>query len=307
MGAYASTEASVAPRNDMYTKAAPVWLEPHWNVWSAGYGGSSRTSGDPVVGSSTTNSRVYGAVGGADYLVSSDTRVGFALGGAGTNYSLDGGFGGGRSDSFQAAVYGQHDFGPAYIMGALAYAWEDITTDRTVTVAGVDTLEARFQANVFAVRGEGGWRVATSLGGITPYTALQATALYLPSYGEVATSGSDQFALSYGSEDVTAVRSELGSRLDKTFVVADGLFTLRGRLAWAHDYDNTQAINATFQTLPGASFTVNGAAPAPDDALISAGAEMNWGNGVTLGGTFEGEFSRNSESYAGKGVVRYQW
>lgn len=44
-----------------------------------------------------------------------------------------------------------------------------------------------------------------------------------------------------------------------------------------------------------------------DAALVSAAAELKWLNGVSLADTFEGEFSRRSESYAGKGAVRYQW
>jgi uncharacterized protein with beta-barrel porin domain len=62
---------------------------------------------------------------------------------------------------------------------------------------------------------------------------------------------------------------------------------------------------ATFQTLPGASFIVNGAAP--DAALTTASAEVNWLNGWSVAATFEGEFSDVTRSYAGKGVVRYNW
>jgi hypothetical protein len=64
---------------------------------------------------------------------------------------------------------------------------------------------------------------------------------------------------------------------------------------------------ATFQTLPGASFTVNGAAQAHDSALTTASVEMKWINGWSAAATFEGEFSNVTSSYAGKGVVRYTW
>ena len=40
----------------------------------------------------------------------------------------------------------------------------------------------------------------------------------------------------------------------------DATLTLRSRFAWAHDYNTDRSIGATFQTLPGASFVVNGAA-----------------------------------------------
>jgi uncharacterized protein with beta-barrel porin domain len=87
----------------------------------------------------------------------------------------------------------------------------------------------------------------------------------------------------------------------------DGIFTLRGRVAWAHDFNPDRSIGATFQTLPGASFVVGGAAQASDSALVTASAEKKWLNGWSAAATFEGEFSEVTRSYAGKGVVRYAW
>ena len=85
------------------------------------------------------------------------------------------------------------------------------------------------------------------------------------------------------------------------------MLTLRGRAAWAHDYDPDRSVTATFQALPGASFVVNGAAAAHDAALTTASAEMKFISGVSLAATFEGEFSDVTRSYAGKGVARYSW
>ena len=113
--------------------------------------------------------------------------------------------------------------------------------------------------------------------------------------------------MNYASKSVTASRSELGLRADKSWVLAEAILTLRGRAAWAHDFNPDRSIAATFQALPGASFVVNGAAQAPDAALTTASAELRWLNGFSLAGTFEGEFSDVTRSYAGKGVVRYSW
>ena len=87
--------------------------------------------------------------------------------------------------------------------------------------------------------------------------------------------GAGNFALAYGAKDVTDARTELGIRTDKPFVMADGILTLRGRLAWAHDYDPGRSIAATFQTLPGASFVVNGAAQAANSALVTASSRRS--------------------------------
>jgi uncharacterized protein with beta-barrel porin domain len=113
--------------------------------------------------------------------------------------------------------------------------------------------------------------------------------------------------LAYSGKTVTATRSELGFRSDKSFAVSDAILTLRGRAAWAHDYNIDRSASATFQSLPGASFVVNGAAQARNAALTTASAEMKWINGWAIAATFEGEFSDVTRSYAGKGVVRYAW
>ena len=70
----------------------------------------------------------------------------------------------------------RHNEGPAYLSAALAYGWQDITTNRTVTVAGLDQLRAEFNANAFSGRLEGGYRFVTPWSGgigITPYAAAQ--------------------------------------------------------------------------------------------------------------------------------------
>jgi uncharacterized protein with beta-barrel porin domain len=143
--------------------------------------------------------------------------------------------------------------------------------------------------------------------GLTPYAAGQFVTFDLPAYAEQVLAGANTFALGYAAKSVTDTRSELGLRTDKSYAMANGIFTLRGRAAWAHDFNPDRNIAATFQTLPGASFVVNGAAQAQNAALTTASAEIKWLNGFSLAATFEGEFSDVTESYAGKGVVRYAW
>lgn len=299
-------------RNDafaMFTKAPPAPFVQRWSVWAAGYGGSQSTDGNAVGGSSNTTSRIFGTAVGADYLFSPNTIAGFALAGGGTNFRVNN-LGSGRSDLFLAGAYIRHTDGAAYITGALAYGWQDITTNRNVTIAGLDQLRAEFNANAWSGRVEGGYRfVAPWVGGvgITPYAAGQFTTFDLPAYAESVVSGTPAFALSYAAKSVTDSRSELGLRTDKSFAIQTGVLTLRGRLAWAHDFNPDRSIAATFQALPGASFVVNGAAQASDSALTTASAEWKWLNGWSAAGTFEGEFSNVTRSYAGKGVVRYAW
>jgi uncharacterized protein with beta-barrel porin domain len=291
------TKAAVA-RNDL--------LDPRWSVWGAAYGGGADIDGNAALGSNAASVRAFGFAGGADYRISPSTLAGFALGGGGTSFSVNG-FGNGRSDLFQAGAFVRHSIGAAYVTGALAYGGQQVTTDRTVTVAGFDKLHAQFNAHAVSGRVEGGTRFATPWMGITPYAAGQFTTFFLPAYAEQALVGSNAFALNYAAKDVTASRSELGVRTDRSFALESALLTLRGRVAWAHDFNTDRNVTAVFQGLPGASFVVNGAAQARNSALTSASAEMTWRNGWSAAATFEGEFSDISRSYAGKGVVRYAW
>jgi autotransporter-associated beta strand protein len=294
----------------MYNKApAAATFEQRWSVWAAGFGGTQTTDGNALVGSNDTRSSIYGTAVGADYRFSPNTVAGFALAGGGTNFNVNG-LGYGRSDLFQAGAFVRHNIGAAYVSGALAYGWQDVTTDRTVTVAGIDHLRAAFKANAWSGRLESGYRfVAPIFGGlgITPYAAGQFTTVDLPAYAENVVAGSPLFALSYAGKSVTDTRSELGVRTDKSFAVQNGTLTLRGRFAWAHDFDPDRSIATTFQALPSASFVVNGAAQASNAALTTASAEWKWTSGWSAAATFEGEFSNVTESYAAKGVVRYAW
>jgi uncharacterized protein with beta-barrel porin domain len=310
--AYAAKRKASSAERDAYAMATKApYLAPHpvnrWSVWGAAYGGSATIDGNAIVGSHDTTARAYGVVGGADYRITPDTLIGFALAGGGTNYSLSEAMGSGRSDLFQAGLFGRQNIGAAYLSAALAYGWHDVTTNRTVAVPGGDVLQARFRAETFSGRFEGGYRFATAFAGITPYVAAQAISFNLPAYAEQVLGGAGLFALNYAAQTTTATRTELGLRADRSFAVQNGIFTLRGRAAWAHDYNNDRAVTAVFQALPGAAFVVNGARANPDGALLSAGAEMKWLNGFSLAATFEGEFSGNTTSYAGKGVAKYSW
>ena len=305
--AYASRRTSDAFA--MFTKAAPASYVPRWNVWASGFGGGQSISGNAGLGTSDTTSRIAGVAVGADYRFSPNTIAGFALAGGGSSFGVSN-LSSGRSDLFQAGAYARHTIGAAYVTGALAYGWQDVTTTRNVTIAGLDVLRARFNANALSGRLEGGYRfVAPVAGGVgvTPYAAGQFTTLWLPSYAEQAVTGNNTFALDYGAQTVTDTRSELGIRTDKSWALPGAVLTLRGREAWMHDYNPNRSIGATFTALPGASFVVNGATQPRDAWLSTLAADVTFVSGWSLAATLDSEWAQHATTYTGKGTVRYQW
>jgi T5SS/PEP-CTERM-associated repeat protein len=283
---------------------APVY-EPRWTVWGGAYGGSNRTSGDiAIIGSHDLSARTVGFAGGFDYRLTPDTVVGLAFAGGGTNWSLSQGLGGGKSDAFQAGIYGATKYGPAYLAAAFAFTNHWMSTDR---LAFGDHLTADFNAQSYGGRLEGGYRFATPYLGITPYAAIQAQSFHTPSYTEsgVIPNG---FALTFNGRDATDTRSELGARFDRVLAVySNAVLALRTRVAWAHDWVSDPSLTPLFQALPGASFIVNGALLPQNATLASAGGELRFGNGITLLAKFDGEFASHSSTYGGTGTFRYRW
>ena len=286
------------------TKAPPPTLAQRWTAWGAAYGGSNSANGNAAVGSSDVTARTFGFAAGMDYHVTPNTIFGFALAGGGTNWGLANALGTGRSDALQAGVYGITYAGPAYFAGALAFTNHWFTTNRS---ALGDQLNANFDGQSYGVRLESGYRVGVlPTLGVTPYAALQAQDFHTPAYSESDVSGGG-FGLSYAAMNATDVRTEIGSRFDAPTLLYGMPLILRGRVGWAHDFVGNPALGAVFETLPGASFTVNGAPIPHDSALTSAGAELFLTPRWTLLAKFDGEFAPGSQTYAGSGTLRYTW
>ena len=286
----------------------PATFAERWNVWGSAYGGSSTAHGDAGIGSHDFGTHTAGFAAGLDYRFSPDTVLGFALAGGGTSWGLAQGLGGGRSDVFQAGLYGSQRFGAAYVSGALAFANHWMTTSRTVTVVETNQLGASFTTQSWAGRIEGGYKLAFAPYTVAPYAAVQAQSFSTPSYGESAAFGSALFGLSYASRTGSVVRAELGSWASTNVALAGGAtLNVFGRAGWAHDWQDTPQAAATFLTLPTASFIVAGAKTAPDLAVVTAGSELRLASGVSVMAKFDGEFGQGTRSYAGTARVRYVW
>jgi autotransporter-associated beta strand protein len=278
-----------------------------WSAWASGFGGSATTNGDPTVGSNNVTTSTYGYAAGLDYQYSPDTVFGFSLAGGGTNWNLANALGTGRSDALLAGVYGVTHDGPWYLGGALAFANNWFTTNRT---AMSDALTAKFQGHSYSARLEGGYRLALpadhNVIGVTPYAALQVQDFQTPSYSETDLTGGG-FGLSYNAMNGIDTRSELGSRFDDLTTLDNLPLILRAKLAWAHDWVSDPSLNASFESLPGTSFTVNGAPIPHDSALTSAGAQLFFTPNWSFLATFDGEFASGYQLYAGSGTLRYTW
>jgi hypothetical protein len=93
----------------------------------------------------------------------------------------------------------------------------------------------------------------------------------------------------------------LGERLRHPTARQHVVLALRGRVARAHDWVSDPSLMPVFESLPGASFIVNGATPPQNSVLTSVGWELRFANHITL---LASDFASGSSTYAG---IRYSW
>jgi len=79
---------------------------------------------------------------------------------------------------------------------------------------------------------------------------------------------------------------------------------MSSRAAWVHQFWRENSINPAFQALPASGFTVVGATPAPDAALLATGAELKLRNGISLRAKFESEYAPSVTTYAASAALR---
>ncbi|MDP2409959.1 MAG: ice-binding family protein [Pseudolabrys sp.] len=298
----------------IYTKSVATSYDPgRWGLWAAAYGGHTDT-GASAFGTHDRSVRTYGYAAGLDYRLTPDTTIGIAVGGGGSNFGLSDGLGGGRSDLFQVAAYATTWIDRAYLSAAVAYGWHSVSTERDLAFAGLERLTADYSAHSIGGRLEAGYRFAMPTWGwearfgLTPYVAAQVQNFYAPSYSESSSLTPSIFSLSYDAQNTTALRTEVGARADWSVLIdSSTTLSLRAAAAWAHDHWTGLDKTAQFTILPGFRFTVVGAEPATDLLLASVGADVAFGNGISIGAALQGEFAETSQRYAGTARVRYQW
>ena len=304
------------PRADMWFKGilkAPPAYVPTWNVWASGFGGSQWLAGDPVVvGSANASGRTAGGAAGVDYAANPNLLIGVAVGGSASSFSVPDRATSGRLDGGHLGAYAMQRWGDLYLAGLASYSHFGNTTTRTITGVGpTEIANGSFGSDQLGARLEIGrtwwldrWRV-------TPFAAVQVAQLWQQGYVETSTALAGApgiLGLTFAPISVTSAPTFLGAQLDTRVVFADGtVWAPFARAAWVHELNPTRQVTASFLSVPGAGFTVDGARPAPDSLKLDAGARLAFTHTMALFATFTGEYSDRAHSYAGNAGFRASW
>jgi len=103
----------------------------------------------------------------------------------------------------------------------------------------------------------------------------------------------------------TTLRTELGVQAQGSWALGGQTLTAFGRAAWGYYAMREQSLQMGFAGLNAPGFTVLGARPDANAALVSAGLETELRPGLALGARLDGEFSANVQQLAGTARLRY--
>ena len=265
--------------------------------WVAGFGGYGWLGSTANNGSSSVQTSVQGLAAGADWTFDQGV-LGVAVASGTSNWFLGGGLGNGRTNAFQAGIYGRTAFGPLYLAAAGAWGVHGVSTQRSVPYLA-DSLTANYTATSWSGRAEMGYRFAIGDYGVTPFVAGQSQVVNMPGFCEASQAGNGA-ALCFNANSTTSLRSEIGIDADATLGnILGSRAKLMARLAWAHEYQTTGSVSAWFQSLPGSTFSVSGASLPSDMGVARVMANFELDRAWSFRLQADAEFADRYGSFAG--------
>ena len=219
-----------------------------------------------------------GTAFGIDYRLDPRFLVGIAGGYVGGTQWVNGFSGTGNVDALSVALYGSFTQGGFYADALAGYANARNRMQRVVAFRAWPPASP--MATPAPTNSSASSRPATSSPSarpaktsITPFGRVQVGSSTQAGFSE---SGSTFYNLAFQSQTTTSVRTTFGADFAASFDVGGGRpLDIGLRLGWLHEFaDTARPITAAFAAAPGQPFTVVGATPQRDSAVVGFSAAM---------------------------------
>jgi fibronectin-binding autotransporter adhesin len=286
LGSRAAGDDSIQPR---MARPAPVHLAQTGNLaalgeiastlpraladqgaWFRGIGDFFSLNGNAAAPGFTGSSG--GFLAGFDRAVQPDFSLGVAagylhsdLGNAAVSTS--------RIDSGRFAVYGAGWWGPSLLTGTTGYAYDRVSTARTLT--GIGSATSGHDGHEFSIAGQ--WSLPIPLAGITgsatitPKLGIQYLHLFETGIQETRADG---FNLSAGTNDTDSLQPFVRFVAADKFITADGTEIMpEMRLAYCREVlSNNRLLRVS--AIDGTPFVVRGVKPSRDMVTVGGGISV---------------------------------
>jgi outer membrane autotransporter protein len=289
--------------------ACDATTPPRWGAWGGAVGGTGTIAGNDNAGTFTYS--LGGFSGGLGRRFTDNFLAGVTVGYL-TGGQWTGGFDG-RSvtDTVQAGLYSSFAQGPVYVDALAAYAYYANQLWRNINIPGLQPRTAYGQTagNQFLGQLEAGYRF--ELGGtasyfVTPFALLQGSVVTQNGFTET---GAQSLNLSVAQQTTSSIRTIFGAQLGAALDV--GLrdkIAAQLRLGWSHEYSDTaRPVAASFIGAPAVPFTVFGAAPTRDGAVVGFSASTAVAEAASVYLRYEGNIAGQDSSHALTAGLRITW
>jgi outer membrane autotransporter protein len=289
----------------------PAYQPRTWRLWTGGFGGVQSFSGDASIGSADARNAAAGGAMGFDYQVDPTRLIGFAVGGSESHFSVPDRATSGDLLGGHVGAYGVQTWGALYASGVLSYSRFDNDVRRTIVGVGPsETATGRFASDLLGARLEVGRSYSLPWLNVTPFAAVQTATLWQRDFTETSTFNGlpGILGLTYQSRTATSLPTFLGVQFDTRLALANSMvWSPFVRAAWVHEFRPDRSIAATFESVPGTLFAVDGARAWSDALKVNAGSRLSINQYASLFASFDGEFANSGHSYAGRGGIRFSW
>jgi outer membrane autotransporter protein len=279
------------------------------SAWASALGGLGSVLGDSNASSLTYN--FGGAAAGLDYRFDPRFLAGIGVGYTHGTQWVNTFMGQGWSDSVSVAAYGSFTQAGFYVDALAGYAYYGNQLQRQILIPGLQqrTATGSTGANQFLGQVEGGYKLgvyAPAAATITPFGRFQISSVTQNAFSE---SGAQSLSLNVAQQTTNSQRTTIGADLASSIRLGDERkLDFAVRLGWMHEFaDVARPITAAFAGAPGNSFTVFGATPLRNAAVVGLQATTNIAAATQIYLRYDGEIATGTDNHAINIGVRMSW
>ena len=259
--------------------------------------------------SSTLTYNVGGAAAGIDYRFDPRFLVGLGVGYTHGTQWVNSFTGQGWTDLVSVAAYGSFTQAGFYADALAGYAYFNNQMQRQIQIPGLQqrTASGSTGANQFLAQVETGYKLGVwDMASVTPFARFQTSSTTQNTFTE---SGANSLNLNVAQQTTNSLRTVLGAEFGSSIPLgSERTLGLSLRLGWQHEYAYTgRPITASFAGAPSASFTVYGATPTRDAAIVGFSAMTNVAAATQLYLRYDGELASGTDNHALTAGLRMSW
>ena len=278
-------------------------------AWGSVLGGLGSVAGDDNASRATYT--YAGAAVGIDYRIDPRLLVGLGVGYTAGNLWANAFPGKGWTNNVSVAAYGSFTQGGFYADLLGGYAYYNNQLQRQIVISGLQPLTAQGNTGANQALGqvETGYRVGIygpAGATLAPFARLQGSSVTQNAFTE---SGAQSLNLSVAPQTTNSLRTLFGLDLAGNLPLrTERTLELGLRLGWQHEFAaTTRPITAALSGAPFAAFTVYGATPQRDSAVVSLRAATEIAAATQLYLRYDGDIGSGTDNHALNLGLRLSW